>query len=463
MATARLVASAYALSSTSYFSVTYPERAYNNTDNTEYATFQTTSRSTSSRYVYLKGFNFSAIPSTANVSSFTVKIKLSGTGLSSSAAYPCLCDNTTAISGASTTTRPSTTVQTITIPTGSLTWDTIKNTYGSDFAIRIDARRSSRNTASYLYIYGAEIEVTYTAEDVHVSSVSLDKNSITLEEGETEQLTETVLPSNATDKSVTWSSSNTSVATVSSSGLVTAVSHGSATITVTTTDGNKTATCSVTVNEPHYTQYRLTNTATPGKDYLIGNGDSGSIYLLSNESGGSRQLEGVQVSVSNGIVSITDSQAAKCLFSLDLYTAGNDVTTAWSINGQYLYCDNANGLRMNSPATLDRFWHYNDHKFWQFKSTASDGYSDTSSEYKYYLTWNNGIATDSHVDTAGIENSDIPATYLFEEYTPGTDELYIKVNGSWVAATNAYRKVNGSWVEYPFTSVFVSGVDYKYG
>jgi hypothetical protein len=63
--------------------------------------------------------------------------------------------------------------------------------------------------------------------------------------GDTQILTATVSPSNATDKTVTWSSSNTSVATVSSSGEVMAVAAGFATITVTTNDGSKTATCSV--------------------------------------------------------------------------------------------------------------------------------------------------------------------------------------------------------------------------
>jgi uncharacterized protein YjdB len=84
---------------------------------------------------------------------------------------------------------------------------------------------------------------------ISVTGVSLDKTSLTLTEGDIYTLTATVAPSNATDKSVSWSSSNTSVATVSSSGVVTAQSTGSATITVTTNDGAKKATCSVTVQK----------------------------------------------------------------------------------------------------------------------------------------------------------------------------------------------------------------------
>ena len=86
---------------------------------------------------------------------------------------------------------------------------------------------------------------------VNVTSVSLNKTTASLTEGESLTLTASINPSNATNKNVTWKSSNTSVATVSN-GKVTAVKAGSATITVTTKDGNKTATCSVTVNEKVY-------------------------------------------------------------------------------------------------------------------------------------------------------------------------------------------------------------------
>ena len=86
------------------------------------------------------------------------------------------------------------------------------------------------------------------SETVSVSGVSLNKTSLTLNPGDTETLTATVLPNNATNKSVTWTSSNTTVATVANNGLVTAKSEGSTTITVKTNDGNKTATCTVTVN-----------------------------------------------------------------------------------------------------------------------------------------------------------------------------------------------------------------------
>ena len=89
--------------------------------------------------------------------------------------------------------------------------------------------------------------VTVKPKVISVTSVSLDYSSLTLTEGDSQTLTATVSPSNATDKSVTWSSSNTSVAIVSSTGVVTSKTAGTATITVRTSDGGKTATCSVTV------------------------------------------------------------------------------------------------------------------------------------------------------------------------------------------------------------------------
>jgi uncharacterized protein YjdB len=87
----------------------------------------------------------------------------------------------------------------------------------------------------------------YNAISVPVASVSIAPASITIEAGATTQLTETVLPGNATNKTVVWSSSNTSVATVSTSGVVTGASEGSVVITATTADGAKTATSSITV------------------------------------------------------------------------------------------------------------------------------------------------------------------------------------------------------------------------
>jgi len=93
----------------------------------------------------------------------------------------------------------------------------------------------------------AKCEVTINKRIYPVESVSLDKTSLELTEGDKATLTATVLPNNATNKNVSWSSSDEKVATVSTTGEVTAVAPGKAAITVTTEDGAKTAKCELTV------------------------------------------------------------------------------------------------------------------------------------------------------------------------------------------------------------------------
>lgn len=86
-----------------------------------------------------------------------------------------------------------------------------------------------------------------TVNPVPVSSLALDKTTLELSEGDSATLTATVRPGYATDKTVTWSSSDTSVATVDQSGTVTAVKEGIATITA--LSGAVSATCTITVNK----------------------------------------------------------------------------------------------------------------------------------------------------------------------------------------------------------------------
>ena len=97
------------------------------------------------------------------------------------------------------------------------------------------------------------ISVTHSAGPagpVAVTGVTLDKTTLSIEAGQTAQLTATIQPGNADNQSVTWSTSDASIASVDANGKVTANAKGSATITVTTADGGKTATCTVTVTEP---------------------------------------------------------------------------------------------------------------------------------------------------------------------------------------------------------------------
>ena len=95
--------------------------------------------------------------------------------------------------------------------------------------------------------------VKVAAGSVSVTGVSLDKTALELAVGDDETLTATISPADATNKNVTWTSSNEAVASVSGDGLtgtVKALKAGTTTITVTTADGAKTATCVVTVTRP---------------------------------------------------------------------------------------------------------------------------------------------------------------------------------------------------------------------
>ena len=709
MATIRLVPSTYAVSSTSYLSVSNANNMYTNVDSTTYATITNTYASTSSRYLYLRGFNFDDIPDGAKIDSFTIKVKGYESGLSTSTSYaPRLANGTSAISNTTTSSNFSTSTKTIEVPTGALTWQQIVN-YGSNFTIMVYVRRSSKNTTGYFYCYGAEIDVTYhipnprtvtttltgngtidpsgthtmydgdeynlvvepvneadtvtatsngtaitltkhtggeTTENnvlgeynlvsgsfngsgatyfsgivghgydtnttttsnyysggsgtiavftydvpfegipdnatikslymmvnghaestsnsseymcaqlisgstalsdelnfkdvgtsnstqtvtanvtptiaqlenlkvqcrlgyyggaingatvyltyevsgvyytysttissdmtiavtigsvspISVTGVTISPTTASIEVGNTQQLTATVSPSNATNKSITWSSNNTSVATVSSTGLVTGISAGNATITVTTTDGGYTATCTITVAAVVTYTYKPASTMVVGKKYLIANGNTGSVYLLTNESGGSRQLVGMSVTVSNGKISLTSAQKAKAEFECVQYTAGNDVTITVQSDNKYLYTDNSSGLRMESTSSLNRFWHYNSNgnKFWQFKSTTTNGWTDTSSEYKYYLEMTGSNFTDNHLTSPSVEDTTLPAIYIFVEDDGSTEPIiYIKNNSTWTQYSKIYKKVNGSWVEQDvstWSTLFNTNTNYR--
>ena len=111
-----------------------------------------------------------------------------------------------------------------------------------------------RLIALFTILLSVSLIATYSCKkekdkSVAVTEVRLDKTATTLFEGDTEELMATVMPENATDKGIEWKSSDESVATVSQTGLVTALKDGSATITVITNDGGFRASCEVTVKK----------------------------------------------------------------------------------------------------------------------------------------------------------------------------------------------------------------------
>ena len=475
MTTTKLVASSYSVTGSVVVnqneSSLYRDTSYTSSP----ARITHTTSGTSSYYLYLKGFNFSSIPSNAQVSSITIRVKGYESSLSTSTSYaPRLYYNSSGTTWSTVTNASAassnfgTSTSTITVPyTGD--WATLKN-YGSSLGIRLVIRRSNRNNQGYLYIYGAEIEVTYTAETVHVTGVTLNKSTASIEEEGTETLVATVAPSNATDQSVTWSSGNTSVATVDSNGTVTGVSTGTAVITATTTDGGYTASCTVTVTEPVMVEYVLADTLVAGEEYLIANGNSGSVYVISTESAGSGSLKGVAATVSNGKITISQSKAAKTAFTCDLEDSGNSDSTRLKNGDQYLYTDSSSRLRMFTltSSANGKHWHYKaDGKnlLWFFKDgTDNLGYTDTSQTYKYYLSVSNGNFSDLYVSTTSLENTSTPAMYIFKKSSGETGpDLYVKENGSWVQVARAYKKVSGSWQQVDLDEAFESGVNYVKG
>jgi uncharacterized protein YjdB len=115
--------------------------------------------------------------------------------------------------------------------------------------------------------YTAICKITVSSPAVSVTGVTLNKTTAELKVGESLQLSATVARTNATNKNVTWSSSDSKVATVSATGLVTAVGEGSVKITATTADGNKVATCTISVTS----STGISNVQTGISTYISGN------------------------------------------------------------------------------------------------------------------------------------------------------------------------------------------------
>lgn len=109
-------------------------------------------------------------------------------------------------------------------------------------------------------------------KQVSVESVSLNYSNATIEEGKTGRLRVTISPSNATNQNVSWSSSEPSVASIDSSGLITAIKPGLTVITVTTEDGGFTASCNLQVREKEKFSYEI-------GDSVVEVFDTGNSYI----------------------------------------------------------------------------------------------------------------------------------------------------------------------------------------
>ena len=198
-----------------------------------------------------------------------------------------------------------------------------------------------------------------TVESIAVTGVALDQVSLTLEHAATGTLVATISPADASDKSVAWTSSDETVATVAD-GVVTAIAEGTAVITVTTTDGTFTATCDVTVNpaptvdvtgvtlDQATLDLAMTETATLVATVAPVDAADPSITWTSSDDAVTTVVDGVVTGVAAGTATITVTTTDGS------FTATCDVTvTAAAIAVTGVTLDQATlSLAMTETATL---------------------------------------------------------------------------------------------------------------
>ncbi len=157
-------------------------------------------------------------------------------------------------------TSANTTGQTLAVSTGvtKLTYTAFSGDTNSSNSLTV----SGIATGQQFYLYGINLTLGVSAP-VAVTGVTLSDTSVSVAVNKTHTLIANVQPANATNKNVTWSSANDSIATVSSSGVVTGVSVGNTTVTVTTVDGGFTASASVAVTSAAYNNYYRASTVDP--------------------------------------------------------------------------------------------------------------------------------------------------------------------------------------------------------
>ena len=443
MATMRLVPSTYYRNNSSYVSVTNADNMYTNTDSTTYASVQNTRNSTSNTYYcYLRGFNFGDIPSDAEVTGFTIKIKASESYMSTSSSYRMsLYNGTTSIGSTTVTSSLSTSVQTFTFPIPStLTWETLKG-YGTNFGIRIPLRRSSTSSSSYVYVYGAEIEVTYTVPVYYDVTIN-NSTSATVTATDTN-------PLEGTDVEIR--SNTISGITVKDNGVD---------VTSQFTQRSETAE-SYTVN--NVGSYGFTLNSSTG-------------YYVSNNKGVSKSASVCRVDFHVPVAAtITFTYINYAEQGYDFGVFGNidvalnnnyyaaESSGATITDSSYKLACNTSAHNISSAQTLTYDMSAGNHSIWvkYSKDDASDANNDTL-QFKVAISLDEPFTPGQYY---GYDINDISADHVILVTASGdTAKLYKKINGVWTEITTVYKKVNGTWVEQSdVTNVFQSGVNYKQG
>lgn len=236
--------------------------------------------------------------------------------------------------------------------------------------------------------YDCIVTVTATRP---VESISLNHDAKTFTKaGETLQLTATIYPDSATNKTVTWKSSDKTVATVDESGLVTAVGNGTADITATTEDGNFKATCQVTVEIPELTlsldKTELTLTQTEEQQKLtatVSDTEEKVTWLSSDPFVATVTRDGTVTAIANGTATITASAGDKTVScTVEVALADTPAHThvwskSWDANVFYHYrrCQNRETCNFTS---LEKQAGFNSHTFVNGKCSVCGRGQDNS-------------------------------------------------------------------------------------
>lgn len=407
MAIIRLTPSTYSVSNSSYLSVSNASNMYNNTDNTTYATVTNSRYSTTSYYLYIKGFNFDDIPSGATINSFTIKIKVRESGVTTSYSYRMfLCNNTTAISDYAST-MPSTSVATIAFDNISSDWNTLVG-YGSNLGIRINCRRASRNTTGYMYVYGAEIEVDYSLPYTVTTTITngtlYTNASITASAGD-----DVLINFNPYDGYEFKSMTVNGVA-----------------VTPTYTSKAKSAiTVKYSTNYSTYSSYAFANCYD----------GSTSTYFWSSEA----QATGKYVLITFSAAVDLDSFSTYSSNSTDYPNTNNylqvssDGGTTWTDIGAFSASTTTTFSDIGaSGINAIRIYAKSDISNWLVINEITMNYSVHQSAVQGYSYTIASIDEDKNV------------IIICEKEL--TDVLYIKENGEWVTIKKFYQKVDGAWV-----------------
>ena len=245
----------------------------------------------------------------------------------------------------------------------------------------------------------ASCTVTVKQKEIAITGISLNKSTTSLTEGESETLTATITPSNATgDKTVKWSSSNGVVAAVDSNGKVTAKKAGTAVITATSSNG-KSASCTVTVKQK---EIAITGISLNKSTTSLTEGESETLTATITPSNATGDKT-VKWSSSNGVVAAVDSNG-----KVTAKKAGTAVITATSSNGKTAGCtvtvkqkDTYTGLRdvngtltyfNNGQAdkTYTGFVSYAGNNYYVINGVVDTSYTNVTYDGKDWLYVENG-------------------------------------------------------------------------